>query len=291
MVLKSGGMISGNKFHLLKARDVQILGQIFLLAVGVLVRDFSINLIQMALCLLASVVTQLLWSWKVNGKIFSSSASIRSAIITGLGTSLLLRADNLWVHALVVSLAISSKFLIRFNGKHLFNPANFAVIIAIWLLPGTWVSSGQWGQDIALVGWFLALGGMTTVRAKRWDIGWFFLIFYLLLLAFRVLTLEQKWTIWAHQLQNGSLLLFSFFMISDPKTTPNHPLGRLLFAASVAIFAFVWQFKFFNLNGFLWSLFLLTPLVPFIDSFFPADQYAWDETAQAVSLTTDTANS
>ena len=144
-----------------------------------------------------------------------------SALITCFGLSILLRADTLWVHPLAAALAISSKFVLRANGKHVFNPANIGVIAASVALPGAWVSPGQWGHDIALAGWFVVLGGLVTQRARRWDIAWAFLAAWLAMCAVRVALLGQPWPVLMHQLDNGALLLFAFFMISDPMTIPD----------------------------------------------------------------------
>jgi hypothetical protein len=92
----------------------------------------------------------------------------------------------LWVHPLAAALAMSSKFVLRVKGKHLYNPANLGVIAAISLFPGTWVSPGQWGNDLALAVWLLMLGTIVTQRAKRLDVSWVFLGAFLGLVALRV---------------------------------------------------------------------------------------------------------
>jgi Na+-transporting NADH:ubiquinone oxidoreductase subunit NqrB len=194
---------------------------------------------------------------------------ILSAVVTCCGLSLLLRSDTLWVHPLVAAFAMSSKFVLRIHGKHLFNPANLGVIAGIALLPGTWVSPGQWGNDLALAVWFLVLGTMVTQRARRLDISWVFLGAFLGLVALRVLLLGQSWTIWWHQLGNGALLLFAFFMISDPMTIPNRREARIVYALIVAVGAVVWQYVLFRPNALIWSLFLLSPLVPLFDRWMP----------------------
>jgi Na+-translocating ferredoxin:NAD+ oxidoreductase RnfD subunit len=76
-------------------------------------------------------------------------------------------------------------------------------------------------------------------------------------------------------LQNGALLVFSFFMISDPRTTPDSRTGRILFALLVALGAAFVQFKLFRTNGLLWSLAVWSLLVPFIDRLFPGKRYDW----------------
>src|SRR6476469_3863965 len=47
---------------------------------------------------------------------------LRSPLITGLSLSLLLRADEAWVHAAAGAVAILSKFVLRLEGKHIWNP-------------------------------------------------------------------------------------------------------------------------------------------------------------------------
>ena len=249
------------------ARLYQIAFQAILLTVGVLVRDFALDPPQMALAFAAALLTQRLWLSALG----LAHKGVLSALITAFGVSLLLRSDTLWVHPLAAAVAISSKFVLRTHGKHIFNPANLGVIAALAVLPGTWVSPGQWGDDLALAGWFVALGGLVTQRARRWDISWVFLATWLALVAARVVWLGQPWTIFAHQFANGGLLLFAFFMISDPMTIPNRRSARVGYAILVAALAFVWQFGLFKTNGLLWALFVASPLVPLIDWRWPGE--------------------
>jgi Na+-transporting NADH:ubiquinone oxidoreductase subunit NqrB len=184
------------------------------------------------------------------------------------------------VHPLLVSIAMSAKFTIRIRGKHLYNPANLAVILAIAVIPGAWASPGQWGSDVLIGLWFVCLGVTVTTSAKRLDIAWAFLGSYTALLAARMLILGQPHAVLIHQLGSGALLLFTFFMISDPMTTPNRRALRLAYAFVVAAFAFVWQFFLFIPNGPVWALFLLTPLVPLIDRIWPGKKHVWQTQAR-----------
>ena len=253
------------------ARVLQILFLAALLTTGVVLRDFSIQPLQVALTFAAGIATQAWWLDRLGLK----QRGFLSAIVTCCGLSLLLRADSLWVHPLAVALAMSSKFVLRIDGKHLYNPANLGVIAAITLLPGTWVSPGQWGSDLALAVWFLMLGSLVTERARRLDVSWVFLSAFLGLVALRVLLLGQSWTILWHQLGNGALLLFAFFMISDPMTIPNRCAPRVAYALIVACGAAAWQYALFRPNALIWALFLLTPLVPLLDQMFPAKRFQW----------------
>jgi Na+-transporting NADH:ubiquinone oxidoreductase subunit NqrB len=252
-------------------RLFQIFSLGILLAAGGYFRDFSIRPEQVVLTFAAGLLTQVA-SWTLTP---SKPRALRSAVITSLSLSLLLRADNLLAHPIAATAAISSKSLFRFRDKHLFNPATFGLIFALVLLPGSWVSPGQWGQDVAIACWVAMLGTVVTQRARRGDISWTFLAFYLGALALRVEYLGQRWAVWTHQLQSGALLLFAFFMISDPMTGPNDRRCRIAHAALVAAIAYVWQVRLYRTNGLIWALFIAAPCVPLWDAIWPARKFEW----------------
>jgi Na+-translocating ferredoxin:NAD+ oxidoreductase RnfD subunit len=79
----------------------------------------------------------------------------------------------------------------------------------------------------------------------RADVTLAFLASWLSILFGRSLWLGEPLAIPIHRLQNGALLIFAFFMIPDPKTTPNSRTGRIVFAFLVAFGAGVIQFKLF----------------------------------------------
>lgn len=263
------------RFASLDARLFQIAFLATLLTIGVLLRDFSLKPEQMALTFASGLTAQWLWVRHLKLK----NVGLLSAAITCFGLSILLRADSDWVHPLIAALAISSKFVIRIGGKHVYNPANLGVMLALLLLPGAWVSPGQWGNDLAYALWFVALGGTVVQRARRIDISWMFLACFLGLcvarLAWLGVPLARGFTLMGHQSQSGALLLFAFFMISDPMTIPNRRVLRLAYACAVALAAFLWQFYLYRPNGLIWALFLLTPVVPLLDRLFPAPRHSW----------------
>jgi enediyne biosynthesis protein E5 len=254
--------------------DARLFQIVFLggfLVVGVLVRDFTVNATQIALVFASSLATQRFWIDRLK----LAHVGYLSAIVTSFGISILVRADSLWVHPLLAAIAISSKFIFRIDHNHVFNPANLAAVLAAYVLPGAWLSPGQWGQSWMLAAWFLGLGLIVTQRAKRIDIGVVFLISFATLLTVRVFVLGQNpWIIW-HQMQNGVLLLFAFFMISDPMTTPRHAIVRIGYAMTVALLAFCWQFGAFKPNGPILALACLSLMVPWLNRRFPAQAFQW----------------
>jgi Na+-translocating ferredoxin:NAD+ oxidoreductase RnfD subunit len=161
----------------------------------------------------------------------------------------------------------------RFRGKHLFNPTNIALAALLWT-GKVWVSPGQWGNAAILAFLFACLGGLVVTRARRADVSLGFAAFYGGLLLARALWLGQPLAIPLHQLTNGAFLLFTFFMISDPKTTPDSRAGRLLFALLVALGAGFVQFVLYRPNGALLSLAFASVLVPLLDLVLPGARYA-----------------
>jgi len=112
-------------------------------------------------------------------------------------------------------------------------------------------------------------------RASRSDVTLAFLVFFCALMFGRSIYLGEPLAIPFHRLESGALLLFTFFMISDPKTTPDSRAGRVLFAGLVAAGAWYVQFRLFRTNGLLWSLAACSLAVPLIDWLLPGSRYAW----------------
>ena len=204
----------------------------------------------------------------------------KSALISGLSLCLLLRTNHLALAAAGAAVTIAGKFVLRWRGKHLFNPTNFGLMAMMLATNGAvWVSPGQWG-NVAFFGFLMVcIGGLVVMRAARSDVTLAFLGFYLALMFGRSLYLGEPMTIPLHRLQSGALLLFAFFMISDPKTTPDSRAGRIVFAALVAYGAWYVQFRLFRTNGLLWSLAGLSLAVPLIDWLLPGRRYVWKGTS------------
>ncbi|HEV2063655.1 MAG TPA: RnfABCDGE type electron transport complex subunit D, partial [Thermoanaerobaculia bacterium] len=226
-------------------RFFQIAALAGLLAYGMVFRGFDVGPIRVALILGAAIASQYACT-----RIFRlPSFDPKSALISGLSLCLLLRAGDPRLAVLAAALAVTSKFVLRWNGKHVFNPTNFAIAALLLWTDGAWVSPGQWGSA-AFFAFLIACAGILVVtRAERADVTAAFLGAWLLLLFGRSLWLGEPLAIPVHRLESGALLLFAFFMISDPRTTPDSRAGRILFAALVAAVAWHIQFRLFRTNG------------------------------------------
>ena len=189
----------------------------------------------------------------------------KSTLISSLSLCLLLRVDTAALAALASVIAVASKFVIRVRGRHVMNPTNFALAAMMLLTDGAWVSPGQWGNVTLFAGALACAGILVVHRAERSDVTWAFLAAHALLLFGRALWLGDPISIPTHQLQSGGLVLFAFFMISDPKTTPQTRPARIVYAFAVASLAYVLRFVRYEPNALIWALVLCSPLVPIID--------------------------
>jgi enediyne biosynthesis protein E5 len=233
--------------------------------------DFGARPANTALALAGSLIAQIICS-----RLTGVPIDLRSPLITGLSLSLLLRADEPLIHLAAGVIGIASKFLLRIDGKHIWNPAGFAIVVLLFAAPGMiWISPGAWGSQV----WFAVLLCFFAIlvlgAARRSDIPIFFFGTHAALRFARALWLGDPLAIPLHQLQSGSLLIFTFFMISDPRTSPDSRLGRFIFAASVAALAHYMAF-FMQMRPALYvALIALSPFILLIDKLFPAERFSW----------------
>ncbi|HEU4724272.1 MAG TPA: RnfABCDGE type electron transport complex subunit D [Candidatus Eisenbacteria bacterium] len=242
-----------------------------LLVYGLGWRSFDVSPAQIVLTIGAALATQAIGTKWAGLPFFDA----KSALISGISLCLLLRVDSLWLAPLASVIAVGSKFVIRWNGKHIFNPTNLGVAAVVAMSERAWVSPAQWGAGPTIAFLVACLGGMVVNRAARSDVAYAFVGTFAAILFGRALYIGQPWSVPIHQLESGSLLLFTFFMISDPKTTPNARIARFLFGALVAAGAAFVAFVLFRPSGPIWSLVVLSPLVPFLDRIFPGRRYEW----------------
>lgn len=244
-----------------------------LLSFGVFALDFGIHWYNAVAIIITAQLTQFACMRIAGSKRFDPL----SAAITSLSLTLLLRTDVMAIAMLAAVIAISSKFLVRVRGKHIFNPANVALVTLMFATNDAWVSSGQWGS--AALGAFLlaCLGFLVLTRAKRAETTLAFLLSFAVLLFGRAIWLGDPLSIPVHQLQNGALLIFSFFMISDPKTTPNTAVARIIYGAVVASVAYTIQFVLYEPNAPIIALILCAPLVPVFDWVMRGQTYRWEK--------------
>ncbi len=257
------------------ARIWQILALSTLLTFGLTKLGFDQQPAAVVLIVGSALVTQ----WAGSRFIAGTPFDPLSPLITALSLSILLRTTGPEWLALAAFLAIGSKFVLRIDGKHIFNPANFGIVTLILFTGEAWVSPSQWGSATWSAFLFASLAILVLSRARRADIALAFLAAYVGILFARALWLGDPMAIPLKQMQSGAVLLFAFFMISDPKTTPDRRDARILYAVLVAAMGAWLQFGHWIPHGVILALFLASPLVPLIDRLMPrareAARFEW----------------
>ena len=257
-------------------RDYQILFLSLFLILGIGTRDWTLHPEFIAVAIASCIITQIVFSLITKSPDSLQPINIRSPLITSLGLSLLLRVDHWPTMAFAGFAAIASKFVFKVGEKHFFNPANFGIIAVLTLTNDAWVSPGQWGEEWWYGLLFVGTGGMILQRVGRWDTTAAFLGAYSLLAAIRNLWLGWTWDVYFHHLMSGSLLLFSLFMVTDPRSIPNSPMSRILWAISIALLTFILRNFFFIPTAVFWALFALAPLTILLDKFWITPRFSWE---------------
>jgi enediyne biosynthesis protein E5 len=179
------------------------------------------------------VITELALSRWLRGHV----ANLQSAYITGISLALLTkpRAELLWPFALGGFLAIASKYVLQYRGRHLWNPSNFAISALVVAAPASVaVLSHQWGNDFATNAVIWAFGLLIVARVRMLHVTLTYVV------CFSALALLRSWIVGGPLLAEIAPItgpmyqLFIFFMITDPKTTVSTVAGRVTVAAAVA---------------------------------------------------------
>ncbi len=262
------------------ARYFQILFQSIFLCYGILILHWNNEYLLYATYFITSLAAQFICEWLFGKKTIPFFTRLKngipSVLISSFGLSLLLKTNDLSVAVFAAVVSIASKYIIRINGRHIFNPSALGIVLSIWLTGNAWVSPGQWGSNAVLFFGVLCLGFIVTTRVQKLDTSLAFLgTFAGLVFARQIIYLDWPMDHFIQSVSTGSLLIFSFFMITDPKTIPGHKMVRILWSAAVAAVVFYLSaFKFMN-GAPIFVLVLAQPLVPLLDSFFKANKFEW----------------
>jgi enediyne biosynthesis protein E5 len=184
------------------------------------------------LAIASSIVMELILSRLITGK----WPHLASAYITGISVGILIRSPALWPYILCSLISITSKYAIRWHGRHLWNPSNLGVSAMLFLAPATVASlSIQWGNALwpMLVIWLL--GSLIIWRLRRFHICATYVASFLVFSAVRSVLTGDPWLAAVAPITGPMYQLFVFFMITDPKTTVRSRWGQCAVAFTVAL--------------------------------------------------------
>jgi enediyne biosynthesis protein E5 len=158
-----------------------------------------------------------------------------SAYISGISVGILVRSPFLWPYFFASLISILSKYVLRVNGRHLWNPSNLGVSAVLFLAPQT-VSllSIQWGNNLwpMLVIW--VLGFAIVWRVGRLHVSASYVLAFVVFAFVRSAITGNPWQSTIAPITGPMYQLFTFFMVTDPKTTVRSKRGQCLVVFIVA---------------------------------------------------------
>jgi hypothetical protein len=191
---------------------------------------------------------------------------LSSAYITGISVGILIKSPALWPFVLCGLISIMSKYVLRFRGRHLWNPSNFGVTMML-LLAGEYVASlsVQAGNDVWPVLLIWALGSLILYRLGRLHIPLVFLATFIPLAFVRAAVTGNPWQSELAPVTWPMFQLYIFFMITDPPTTTKKRWSQCLVAALVAVMDTIIRLGFREVHALYFGLFIVGPISNFIE--------------------------
>ena len=188
-----------------------------------------------------------------------------SAYISGISAGILVRSPQLWPYFLVSLVSITSKYVLRVKGRHIWNPTNFGVSAAAFLAPATvTVLSIQWGNVLAPMIIIWLLGSVIVWRVGRAHISATYVASFLFFSWVTSLITGNSWSATVAPITGPMYQLFIFFMVTDPKTTV-----RAKFWQCVVVFVIAFVEMILRLNQILYApfyaLFIVGPIAMLIE--------------------------
>jgi len=232
---------------------LQVLGQTVL--------GFRLSVAQILVCLATGALIEFVVAF------FKDKALMwpASGLLTGNSAAFILRTPGtlhgqwwsthgIWVFVGVVAVSMASKYLIRWRGRHIFNPSNLGLVIAFVALGPRftepqdlwWIPMGPW---LIVTYAVLIVGGLLIaweLRLLGLELG--FMAAFAGLTALALAAVPDHcmvaswhvaplcgWDLWPVLVTSPEVLVFVFFMIPDPRTVPDGPVARIAFGIVVAI--------------------------------------------------------
>ncbi len=214
-----------------------------------------------ALAIVASILADL-----VLGRIFFGKwPNVASAYITGISVGILVRSPAFWPYVLCSVISITSKYVLRVKGRHIWNPSNFGISAMLFLAPETVATlSIQWGNYLLPMMVIWALGSVIIWRLRRFHITGIYVASFIAFAFLRSYITGSPWQSEVAPLTGPMYQLFIFFMITDPKTTVRSKRGQCVVVFLVAFAEFVLRLNQVVYAPF-YALFLVGPAAMLVE--------------------------
>jgi Na+-translocating ferredoxin:NAD+ oxidoreductase RnfD subunit len=230
-----------------------------------LVGQITYGILDSYLNLVVSVVVSIVAEIILARTVLHTKKNLASAYISGISVGILIRSNLIWPYAMCALLSIMSKYVLRYKGRHLWNPSNFGVSWMLFMAPLSVAGlSIQWGNNLKAMAVIWCLGLVIVNRAKRLHVSVAYVISFVVLAWVRSLITHDAFLAELSPLTGPMYQLFVFFMVTEPATGVSTRKGRILVVIAVALVEFV-----LRLNGYIYApfyaLFLVGPICKFFD--------------------------
>jgi Na+-translocating ferredoxin:NAD+ oxidoreductase RnfD subunit len=200
------------------------------------------------------------------GRLFSGKwPHLASAYVSGISVGMLVRSPEFWPYALCSAISIVSKYVIRVDGRHIWNPSNLGIVAMLVLAADTVASlSVQWGNNLLAMAVVWCFGAVIVHRLGRLHITATYVLSFIFFSLVRAAVTGHPWPAEVAPITGPMYQLFIFFMITDPKTTVRPKWAQALVAFLVAAVEAVFRlFQFVHAP--YYALFLVGPLANLVE--------------------------
>ncbi|HLK57190.1 MAG TPA: RnfABCDGE type electron transport complex subunit D [Chthonomonadaceae bacterium] len=230
---------------------------------------------------LAAIAASILMEMALGMLFYKKIPHLASAYISGISVGILIRSPFWWPYILCSAIAITSKYLIRVRGRHIWNPSNLAIAVMLVIAYDSVAPLNiQWGNSHWAMLAIWVLGSIIIYRLKRFHICATYVISFIAYALLRSLIIphgagETFSTLFLREVApiTGPMYqLFIFFMITDPKTTVTTKKGQILVAFLIATMENILRltgtftdFHFFAIHAPYYALFIVGPVANLIE--------------------------
>lgn len=241
-----------------------------------LIGQLSFGMLDSLTNLVVSISTALIIEIILARSIAGKWKNLASAYISGISVGILVRSSLVWPYIIAAALSIMSKYVLRYKGKHLWNPSNFGVSWMLFFTP-MYVAglSIQWGSNFLAMSVIWILGLVIVYRAKRLHVTITYVLSFVFFAYLRSIITGDTFLAEVSPITGPMYQLFIFFMMTDPPTSVSTRRGQILVAFLVAFAEFILRLNSFIYAPF-YALFLVGPVARFLDLRFNSKKLTLD---------------
>ena len=205
----------------------------------------------------------------VLGRLFGGKwPHLASAYVSGISIGMLVRSPEFWPYALCSAISITSKYVIRVDGRHIWNPSNLGIVAMLVLASDTVASlSVQWGNTLLPMVVVWCFGTVIIHTLGRFHITLTYVVSFIAFSLLRAAVTGHPWAAEVAPITGPMYQLFIFFMITDPKTTVQPKWAQIVVAFAVAAVEAVFRLLQF-VHAPYYALFVVGPTANLIEIAF-----------------------